>query len=334
MDKNALNIDKRHSKNQKKSGFTLIEAIIAAAIIAFAIFATWRVITSSITSITRQDKQIKALHIGQACLGRLEGETFSKVIPENFVATSTGLINYKLNESEILGKNQIVDKNGDGHIDEEDFEIYIYRNGTIAPAAQGWSFDSDSLEIKNISVNAGDEVYVNYAYYHLIDEGGTIPSSPDREGIKERTIKLVNDPGDDEYDIKIWDFAKEKDPEYNTDRFYPFLTTGDYTFNPNTQELTFSKYDFNSNPDEKADSVWIYYLPENSTDLSGPDGAPDGYQDPTDDSVVGVVEGSFWDLNSGSTTSAITPTKRITVTEFWKQERQIRSVKLETFLQR
>ena len=320
----------------KDSGFTLIEVVVAVAVLAFAIFATWRVISSSVSSITRQEKQVKALHIGQACLGRLEGEDFSKVVPENFVATSSGSINYKLNESEILNKNQIVDKNGDGVVDKEDLEVYIYRNGTINPAQEGWSFDSNNLEIKNISVTTGDEVYINYAYYHLIDEGGTIPSS-DGEGIKERTIKLLNDPGDDEHDIKIWDFAKEKDPEYDpsSNPDHPFLDpTSDYTFNPDTQELTFSKYDFNSNPDGKADSVWIYYLPDSTDDWSGPDGIPDGYQDPTDDSIVGVVQGCFWDVSSGSTTTAVTPTKRITVTEFWKQEEEIRKVELKTFIQR
>ncbi len=292
----------------KDSGFTLIEVVVAVAILAFAIFSTWRVISSSVSSITRQEKQVKALHIGQACLGRLEGEDFSKVIPENFVATSSGLINYKLNESEILNKDQIVDKNGDGVVDKKDFEVYVYRNGTINPAQEGWSFDPDNLEIQNISVTAGDEVYINYAYYSLVDEGGTIPSS-DGEGIKRGTIKLITDPGNLS-SITVEELS-------SASPIYPVNYSSD------TCELSFASSD-------ETKSVWIYYLPERTTtDTNG-----DGYQDPTDDSIVGVVQGSFWDISSGSTTTAVTNTKRVSVTEFWKQEEEIRKVELKTFIQR
>ncbi|RLE07491.1 hypothetical protein DRJ00_08045 [Candidatus Aerophobetes bacterium] len=292
----------------KDSGFTLIEVVVAVAILAFAIFSTWRVISSSVSSITRQEKQVKALHIGQACLGRLEGEDFSKVIPENFVATSSGLINYKLNESEILNKDQIVDKNGDGVVDKKDFEVYVYRNGTINPAQEGWSFDPDNLEIQNISVTAGDEVYINYAYYSLVDEGGTIPSS-DGEGIKRGTIKLITDPGNLS-SITVEELS-------SASPIYPVNYSSD------TCELSFASSD-------ETKSVWIYYLPERTTaDTNG-----DGYQDPTDDSIVGVVQGSFWDIGSGSTTTAVTNTKRVSVTEFWKQEEEIRKVELKTFIQR
>jgi len=323
MDKNTLNIDKRHSKNQKKSGFTLIEAIIAAAIIAFAIFATWRVITSSINSISRQGKKIKVLHIGQACLGRLEGETFSRVVPENFILPSSR--DYELES--ITYNSQIIDKDGSGDANTGDFKLYEH-NGT--EVSSGWSYDPIDLKIIGVPGDVGRQIYVDYAYYHLIDEGGTVPSS-NGEGIKERTIKLTTNVGDTNGNGISGEKNDISGDDLDTSDLYD-LSFSDYeSFDNNTRELVF-------NDIKKGHSVWIYYLPQNSADLSGPDGAPDSYQDPTDDSIVGVVQGCFWvwdpDTGVGDTTTAITSTKRITVTEFWRQEEKIKKIELKTFVRK
>jgi len=301
-----------------EAGFTIVEVVAAAVILAFVIFATLRVITSSLNSIARQEKRMRALHIAQECVGRLEGESFDRVVPENFIVPSTR--DYILES--ITYNSQIVDKDGNGTASAGDFKLYE-NNGT--EISSGWSYDPANLKITNIpSSYEGKEVYVSYEYYHLIDEGGTIPSS-DGEGRKKRVIKLTTDVGDTNGNGT----AGEKDDilgdDLNTSTLYD-LSSSDYkSFNPDTRELTF-------NEDKEGHSVWIYYLPENSNDLLGPEGTSDGYYDPTDTSIVGVVEGSFWDVISGCTTTAITPVKRNTVTEYWKQKDKIRKIELKTFI--
>jgi len=77
-----MNQKKNYLTTPKEQGFTLVEVIVAVAILSFAIFATLRVITASLNSITRQGQRVKALHLAQAHLAKLEAESFSKVVPE------------------------------------------------------------------------------------------------------------------------------------------------------------------------------------------------------------------------------------------------------------
>jgi len=337
MDKKALNVDKKYTKNHGESGFTLAEVVVAVVILTFAIFSTWRVITSSINSITHQENRIKAIHIGQACLGKLEGEAFSKVVPENFIASTSGSVNYKLNESEILTEGQIVDKNKNDTIDEGDFGLYI--NGVKKDPAE-WSYNS--LEINIPDTTTGDRVYINYAYYHLIDEGstprlykplyaplGAYEDESHNSDDNPYIVKLTNFPVDEEIVrnmsgvIYSRDSTSEDIPPPEPDS----LWVDDYTINLSKGLLSF---DDKPGLDPVPDPVWITYLPERATT----DDNSDDYKDPIDDSIVGVVEGSFWDSYSGTTTTAITPTKCITVNEFWKQEGKIRKEKIEGYIQR
>ncbi len=68
---------------KREAGFTLVEVMVAIAILSFAIFATLRVITASLNSISRQGQRAKALHLAQAHLVELETDSFSLIIPEN-----------------------------------------------------------------------------------------------------------------------------------------------------------------------------------------------------------------------------------------------------------
>ncbi len=56
---------------KREAGFTLVEVMVAIAILSFAIFATLRVITASLNSINRQGQRAKALHLAQAHLVEL-----------------------------------------------------------------------------------------------------------------------------------------------------------------------------------------------------------------------------------------------------------------------
>lgn len=79
--------------------------------------------------------------------------------------------------------------------------------------------------------------------------------------------------------------------------------------------------------DDEGKSVWIYYLPDSDTDSSG----PDGYLDPTENSVVGVVAGNFCNPD-GSATNQITKTKEITLTEYWRQAGQIQQAEQKAYI--
>jgi len=106
------------------------------------------------------------------------------------------------------------------------------------------------------------------------------------------------------------------------------LDSSDYdSFDPQTGELTFIDT-------KQEDSVWIYYLPDSDTDSSGPEGIPDGYLDPTENSIVGVVAGNFWDLDQGAPPQPprITKTKKIAVTQYWKQGGKIQEAKQEAYI--
>jgi len=297
--------------SRKERGFTLVEVIVAMAIISFVILATWRVITSSLHSITRQDQKMRALHISQAHLARLEAETFSGIVPENFIVPPTH--EYQLES--IIYNNQIVDEDGSGDASTDDFELYK-SNGDPIDSTAGWSYEPSSRTITGIpSTYQGQEVYVDYEYYHLVDEGATVPSNGESlgEGLKERTIELVTSVGDTNGNGTSGEKGDILGDDL-TDNVQ--LSPSDYeSFDPQTRELTFIEA-------KETNSVWVYYLPDSNTNSSGPDGVPDNYLDPTENCIVGVVAGIFSNP-TGSVTDQITETKKITVTQYWKQGGQI-----------
>ena len=299
----------------KERGFTLAEVIVATAIIGFVILATWRVITSSLHSITRQDQKMKALHISQAHLARLEAETFSKVVPESTTVPSN-TYDYVLNQL----CHQIVGDGDTEYVDDGEIVVYVYDwqekewnkissddctdNGTVDGKPRILILEQEDKTIR-----------IDYEYYHFIDEGGTIPPSGG-EGLKERTIELVTSVGDTnddgesgkKSDILGMNLTRNEalDPDEDYDNFD--AQTGELTFIDTRQE----------------DSVWIYYLPASNTDLSGPDGNPDGYLDPTENSIVGVVTGNAYD--------PVAKTKEITVAEYWRQAGQIQKAEHKAYI--
>ena len=341
----------KYPMKRGKLGFTLVEVVIAVAILAFSIFATWRVITSSINSITRQEKRTKALHIGQACLGRLEGETFSRVVPEEWTITGNPP-KYQLSIYKLVEDLNLVDG-----LDISADEIFISRDdnywydglrfdkdgqnlddGILVADENGKPLKSEeyswNLDELTLTFNSSDigKVQIYYRYYHLIDEGSTprlykplyAPLGAHEDGGHNSTtnpyiIKLINPVkkeivSDIQGNVYTHRYVSENVPPPEPNR------GNSYTINLSKGLISF----------DNNDPVWITYLPDrDNTDINN-----DDYQDPTDDSIVGVVQGCFWDISSGSTTTAITPTKRVTVTEFWKQEEQIRKVELKTFIQR
>ncbi len=303
--------------SEKERGFTLAEVIVAMAIISFVVLATWRVITSSLHSITRQDQKVKALHISQAHLARLEADTFSRILPESPTVTS-GTYDYVVNrfsyqivgdgDMEYIGDGEIVVQAYNAQLEEwENISSDCTDNGTV----------DDKPQIR-ISGHNGETIRIDYEYYHFIDEGGTIPGSDGEElgeGLKERTIELVTSVGDtnangtpgEKSDILGYDLT-DNIPLYPSDY---------ENFNPQTRELTFI--------DTKEEhSVWIYYLPESDADASGPGGTPDGYLDPTENSIVGVVVGNSYD--------PVAKTKEITVIEYWKQGGKIQKSEQKAYI--
>ena len=299
----STNQNKNYLTTPKEQGFTLVEVIVAVAILSFVIFATLRVITASLNSITRQGQRVKALHLAQAHLAKLEAESFSKVVPESFVVPPT--LEYQLKS--ITSNSQIVDKDGSGDASTGDFEL---RQSDGAPilSTTGWSYDSASRKIIGIptdEVEVGQEVYLEYKYYHLVEEGGTIPS--DGEAGEEGIVKLVTDPGDlNNIGVEEIDSGDSIAPD---------------EYSSSTRELFF-------NASDEGKSVWIYYVPQKTTDTDG-----NGYEDPTDDSILGVVEGSFYNPD-GSPSDGITNTKKVTVTEYWKQGNEIKSTQQQTYITR
>ena len=300
----------------KERGFTLAEVIVAMVIISFVVLATWRVITSSLHSITRQDQKVKALHISQAHLARLEADTFSRVVPENFVVPSS----QKYQLKSIIYNGQIVDRDGSGNASPGDFSLYESDSTEIT----GWSYEPSSQRITGIpDTHIGQEIYVDYKYYHLVDEGATVPSS-DGDGLKEWTIKLITSVGDTNGDGKSGE--KSDILGMNLTRNEALDPDEDYdSFDPRTRELIFIDT-------RQEDSVWIYYLPDSDTDSSGPGGTPDGYLDPTENSIVGVVAGNFYNPDKSAATRQITKTKEITVTEHWRQGGKIQKVEQKAYI--
>ena len=300
--------------SRKERGFTLAEVIVAMAIISFVVLATWRVITSSLHSITRQDQKVKALHISQAHLVRLEAETFSRVVPESTTVPS-GTYDYVLNRL----CHQIVSDGDTEYVGDGEIVVYVYD-----PQEKKWNQISSDDCTDNGTVDGKPQIRIlrqedktiriDYEYYHFIDEGGTIPSSGG-EGLKERTIKLVTTVGDTNDDGES---GKESDILGMNLTRNEALDSSDYdSFDPQTGELTFIDT-------KQEDSVWIYYLPDSGTDSSGPGGTPDGYLDPTENSIVGVVVGNSYD--------PVAKTKEITVTEYWKQGGKIQKSEQKAYI--
>lgn len=332
---------------KREAGFTLVEVMVAIAILSFAIFATLRVITASLNSISRQGQRGKALHLAQAHLVELETKSFSLIVPETWTIKGTGdplryvyqlnIHNPNVSPGEVLVSSDDdywYDSDGLGFSpnDNEDDGILVVSGdgttvyacnddtasetdgpGTAGTADYNWNTDDSRLFFDN---DDAGEIQIYYRYYHLIKEGGTIPMF-DGEGSKKGTIKLITSVGDTDG----IDAAGEMSDimGYNLTDDVP-LSPSDYdSFNPQTKELTFIG-------DRKGDSVFLYYLPKKGTDIDG-----DGYKDPLDDSILGVVKGSFYNPD-GSIANQITDAKRVSVTEYWRQGENIQSSRQEAYI--
>jgi len=329
---------------KKEAGFTLVEVMIAVAILSFAIFATVRIITASLGSITRQGQRVQALHLAQAYLTKIEAKFFFWVVPETWTIPDTpypsyqlGIYNPNVSPSEILvpsDNNYWYDDDNpdtenlgfdDSGQDKSDGILVANKDGTpytkisTPPLlSEQYIWDSKTLTLTFSSANIGEEIQIYYRYYHFVEEGGTIPSS-DAEGLKKGTIKLITDVGDtngngtpgEEGDILGENLTADES-----------LSPSDYeSFDGQTRELTFVEA-------KEESSVWIYYLPGKSSDTNG-----DGYEDPEDKSILGVVKGNFCNLD-GSPTNKTTDTKKVSVTEYWKQGENIQSAWQKTYVTR
>jgi len=333
---------------KREAGFTLVEVMVAIAILSFAIFATLRVITASLNSISRQGQRVKALHLAQAHLIELETKFFSRIVPETWTITGTGdplRYDYRLNiydsnvpPSEILvslDDDYWYDDDGLGFSPNDDNDdgilvvsgdgttVYVCKNatanetdgpGTLETADYNWNTDDSELLFDYD--DAGKKIQIYYRYYHLVKEGGTIPIS-DGEGLKERTIKLITSVGDTDGSGT----AGEKSDIMGDDLTSNApLSSSDYeSFNSQTKELTFIE-------DKEGNSVFIYYLSKKGTDIDG-----DDCKDPLDAAILGVVEGNFYNPD-GSIVNQITDTKRVAVTEYWKQGENIQSTRQEAYI--
>jgi len=328
-----MNQKKNYLTTPKEQGFTLVEVIVAVAILSFAIFATLRVITASLNSITRQGQRVKALHLAQAHLAKLEAESFPKVVPENWrIAGATYSLNIydpDVSASEIFvssDDNYWYSSDGLGFSpnDNSDDGILVVENkdGTTtvftqvlsSPASTEYLWTQSNLTLAFSPSDVGREIQIYYRYYHLIEEGGTAPSY-DEGGLKERIIKLVTSVGDTDGNGTAGEKADILGEDLTAGSS---LSSTDYdSFNPQTKELTFVD-------SKKGNSVRIYYLSLRNG------------QDPANNSIVGIVKGNLWDPDSGSTTTEITPTtiKQITVTEYWKQGNEIKSTAQQTYITR
>jgi len=333
---------------KREAGFTLVEVMVAIAILSFAIFATLRVITASLNSISRQGQRTKAIHLAQAHLVELETKYFSRIVPETWTITGTGdplRYDYRLSiyDSNVSPSEILVSSDDDYWYDDDDSDTEDLgfddtgqnkSDGILVAAEDGtpytvtptspplpeskYNWDPSTLTLTFSSLNAGNKIQIYYRYYHLIKEGGTIPMF-DGDGLKKNTIKLITSVGDingsgtagEKSDIMGYDLTDDTP-----------LSSSDYeSFNSQTKELTFA-----SGKEEK--SVYIYYLSKKGTDIDG-----DGCKDPLDEAILGVVEGSFYNPD-GSIANQITSTKKVTVTEYWKQGENIQSTRQEAYINR
>ena len=332
---------------KREAGFTLVEVMVAIAILSFAIFATLRVITASLNSINRQGQRGKALHLAQAHLVELETNSFSLIVPETWTITGTGdplRYDYQLNTydanvspSEILVSSDDdywYDSDGLGFSPNDNKDdgilvvsgdgttVYACKNATAsetdgpATVASDYNWNTADSELFFDNDDAGKEIQIYYRYYHLIEEGGTIPMF-DGEGLKKSTIKLITSVGDTNGNGTAGEKSDIMGDDLTDDA--P-LSPSDYqSFNSQTRELTFIE-------DKEEHSVFIYYLPKKGADIDG-----DGYKDPLDDAILGVVEGSFYNPD-GSIASQTTDAKRVAITEYWKQGENIQSTSQEAYI--
>jgi len=325
---------------KREGGFTLVEVMVAIAILSFAIFATLRVITASLNSINRQGQRVKALHLAQAHLVELETKSFSRIVPETWTIDSGAI--YRLNiyrtnvspgeilvsldddywyndddsDTEDLGFDDTGQNKNDGILVATEDGMPYTVISTFPPPSEYYNWNSNTLTLTLSSLNAGKEIQIYYRYYHLIKEGGTIPLS-DGEGLKEGTIKLITSAGDTDGSGTAGEKSDIMGDDLTDDT--P-LSSSDYeSFNSQTKELTFME-------DKKGNSVYIYYLSKKGTDIDG-----DGCEDPLNDAILGVVEGSFYNPD-GSIANQITDTKRVTVSEYWKQGENIQSTRQEAYI--
>jgi len=329
---------------KREAGFTLVEVMVAIAILSFAIFATLRVITASLNSINRQGQRTKALHLAQAHMVELETKSFSRIVPETWTITSTGdppIYYYQLNiyDSNVSPGEMLVFSDDSYWYDDDDSDtedlgfddtgqtksdgiLVAAKDGTPytvtpdSPSLSKYKWNPNNLTLTFSSDDAGKEVQIYYRYYHLIEEGGTIPLA-DGEGLKKRTIKLITSLGDTNGSEPAGEKSDIMGEDLSDDA--P-LSASDYeSFNSQTKELTFID-------DKEGNSVYIYYLSKKGTDIDG-----DGCEDPLNDAILGVVEGSFYNPD-GSIANQITDTKRVTVSEYWKQGENIQSTRQEAYI--
>ncbi|TKJ47826.1 hypothetical protein CEE34_01580 [Candidatus Aerophobetes bacterium Ae_b3a] len=326
---------------KKEAGFTLVEVMVAIAILSFAIFATLRVITASLNSINRQGQRAKALHLAQAHLVELETNSFSLIVPESWVINSSPPT-YQLNiyDSNVSANEILVSSDDDYWYDDDDSDtedlgfddtgqtktdgiLVVAEDGTpytatlIFPPPPGYyNWDSSTLTLTFSSSDKDNEVQIYYRYYHLIEEGGTIPMF-DGEGLKKSTIKLITSVGDTDGSGTPGEKSDIMGDDLTDDA--P-LSSSDYeSFNSQTRELTFAE-------DKGGSSVYIYYLSKKGTDIDS-----DGCKDPLDDAILGVVEGSFYNPD-GSIANQITDAKKVSVTEYWRQGENIQSTRQEAYI--
>jgi len=324
---------------KREAGFTLVEVMVAIAILSFAIFATLRVITASLNSINRQGQRVKALHLAQAHLVELETKSFSLIVPESWIIDSSDPPQCQLNiyDSNVSPGEILVssdddywysgdglefspnDDNDDGIlvVENEEGTVTVFTRNDPSPTfSTQYSWDLNSLTLTFLDADLGKEIQIYYRYYHLIKEGGTIPLA-DGEGLKEGTIKLITSLGDTDGSGTAGEKSDIMGDDLTDDT--P-LSSSDYeSFNSQTKELTFID-------DKEGNSVYIYYLSKKGTDIDG-----DGYKDPLNDAILGVVEGSFYNPD-GSIANQITSTKRVSVTEYWKQGENIQSTRQEAYI--
>ncbi|GAH63899.1 unnamed protein product, partial [marine sediment metagenome] len=176
-----MNQRKNYLTTPKEQGFTLVEVIVAVAILSFAIFATLRVITASLNSITRQGQRVKALHLAQAYLAKLEAESFLNVIPEIWTIDSTtyqlsiyddnipaSQIFIATDDSdwyEVIGFNN--DDNDDGIlIADKDGTPYTV-TFTSPPSSGEYFWTPSNLTLTFSDSDAGTQIQIYYRYYHL-----------------------------------------------------------------------------------------------------------------------------------------------------------------------
>ena len=204
---------------KREAGFTLVEVMVAIAILSFAIFATLRVITASLNSINRQGQRTKAVHLAQAHLVELETNSFSRIVPETWTIDSGAIYQLNIYDSNVSPSEMLVSLDDSYWYDDDDADTedlgfddtgQIKNDGILVAAEDGtpytvvlstpplpseYNWNSSTLTLTFSSLDAGKEIQIYYRYYHLIEEGGTVPLA-DGEGLKEGTIKLITSLGD------------------------------------------------------------------------------------------------------------------------------------------